>query len=190
MALSELRKQELLKEVENFCNKLELYRGMVVNGLNKGEMTKPQWQKFYNFRIELLQLYGQLKEVIEECATSTVTFRNAEHDVFLLALSHEKIQKFTFEALQLAIARVNIVVGKLRAKSLPKTLLDSTEMISPKAFVAHGGKTKALEKLCSFLEALRIKPILAEIEPTEGKRVSGLRGMWMNVWLMQIVQLY
>ena len=38
-----------------------------------------------------------------------------------------------------------------------------------KAFIAHGGKSAALNKLCSFLEALGVEPLVVEVEPSEGR---------------------
>jgi predicted nucleotide-binding protein len=38
-----------------------------------------------------------------------------------------------------------------------------------KAFIAHGGETAALNKLRSFLEALGVEPLVAEIQPSEGR---------------------
>jgi len=49
---------------------------------------------------------------------------------------------------------------------------EATTSSSPKAFVAHGGKTKALEKLKNFLNALGIDPLIAEEEPSEDRSVN------------------
>jgi predicted nucleotide-binding protein len=40
---------------------------------------------------------------------------------------------------------------------------------APKAFIAHGGKSAALNKLYSFLEALGVEPLVVEVEPSEGR---------------------
>lgn len=40
---------------------------------------------------------------------------------------------------------------------------------APKAFIAHGGKSAALNKLHSFLEALGVEPLVVEVEPSEGR---------------------
>ena len=44
---------------------------------------------------------------------------------------------------------------------------------APKVFIAHGGETKALEKLKSFLDALGIELLIAEEEPSEGRSANG-----------------
>ena len=40
---------------------------------------------------------------------------------------------------------------------------------SPKAFIAHGGGSAKLKKLCAFLEALGVEPLVAEVQPSEGR---------------------
>jgi predicted nucleotide-binding protein len=42
----------------------------------------------------------------------------------------------------------------------------------PKVFIAHGGKTEALAKLQTFMDALGITPLVAEEAPSEGRSVD------------------
>ncbi len=42
----------------------------------------------------------------------------------------------------------------------------------PKAFIAHGGDSPALRNLKNFLEALGVKPLVVEEQPSEGRSVS------------------
>lgn len=51
-----------------------------------------------------------------------------------------------------------------------KKSIESTK--KPKAFIAHGGKSPALTKLCDFLTALGIKPLVVEDEPSQGRSVG------------------
>jgi len=46
------------------------------------------------------------------------------------------------------------------------------ERISAKAFIAHGSKSQALEKLCRYLTALGIQPLVIEQEPYESRSVD------------------
>lgn len=46
------------------------------------------------------------------------------------------------------------------------------EVISPKAFIAHGPKSKPLEKLCRFLMTLGVQPTVIEEEPSEGRSID------------------
>jgi len=83
--------------------------------------------------------------------------------------------------LDTALTAVNMAIGRIERATLfvPLDLLEDRltssgkESIPPKVFIAHGGESKALEKLCNFLEALGIKPIVAEVEPSEGRLTEG-----------------
>ena len=44
---------------------------------------------------------------------------------------------------------------------------------APQVFIAHGGKSAALDRLCSFLEALGVQALVAEIQPSEGRLTEG-----------------
>ena len=46
------------------------------------------------------------------------------------------------------------------------------ERVSPKTFIAHGPKSKPLEKLCRFLITLGVQPIVIEEEPSEGRSID------------------
>lgn len=46
------------------------------------------------------------------------------------------------------------------------------EPSAPKAFIAHGGRSPARDKLSSFLNALGITPVFAEDEPSEGRSID------------------
>jgi predicted nucleotide-binding protein len=44
--------------------------------------------------------------------------------------------------------------------------------ISPKAFIAHGGRSGVLDKLCEFIEALGLEPLVVELLPSKGMSVD------------------
>ncbi len=46
------------------------------------------------------------------------------------------------------------------------------EGVSPKVFIAHGPKSKPLEKLCRFLITLGVQSIVIEEEPSEGRSID------------------
>ena len=43
---------------------------------------------------------------------------------------------------------------------------------APKAFIAHGGKSEVRDKLCQFLTALGVTPLIVEEQPSEGRSVG------------------
>ncbi len=51
-------------------------------------------------------------------------------------------------------------------------ILSKEEVISPKAFIAHGPESQALDKLCRYLAALGIQPLVIEQEPYESRSVN------------------
>lgn len=49
----------------------------------------------------------------------------------------------------------------------------STEVVAfPKAFIAHGGKSVALDKLCRFLKALGVEAFIVEEQPSKSKTLD------------------
>lgn len=68
-----------------------------------------------------------------------------------------------------AKAALRAMVSEIENFGPPET----QEIITaPKAFIAHGGETKALEKLKSFLDALGIEPSIAEEQASEDRSVD------------------
>ena len=47
------------------------------------------------------------------------------------------------------------------------------------AFIAHGGQSEALNKLCEFLDVLGVKPVVAERMPSEGRSVNENVEHWL-----------
>jgi predicted nucleotide-binding protein len=57
----------------------------------------------------------------------------------------------------------------------PSRLADESNSVGsdiPKAFIAHGGKSATLEKLCEFIRALGIDPLVVELLPSKGMSVD------------------
>jgi len=61
------------------------------------------------------------------------------------------------------------ILQKYQTLGIPPPPLPTGHEVSPKAFIAHGGKSASLNKLCSFLEALGVEPLVVEVEPSEGR---------------------
>lgn len=60
------------------------------------------------------------------------------------------------------------IIWQLRTFGTPYVSSEE-EGVSPKTFIAHGPKLKPLEKLCRFLIALGVQPLVIEEEPSEGR---------------------
>lgn len=63
---------------------------------------------------------------------------------------------------------VSEAVGLLEVEAGSTPLKLNSPLLLPKAFIAHCGTTKALDRLCEFLRALGVEPIVVEQRPSEG----------------------
>ena len=74
-----------------------------------------------------------------------------------------------FEAL-LGLQASELVVSRSPGRSMAKVeTAGGTIMGRPKAFIAHGGQSGRLRKLCDFLKALGVEPVVAEWSASEGR---------------------
>jgi len=65
------------------------------------------------------------------------------------------------------------VIWELEMFGLPDSLLEAEiGKEAPKVFVAHGGKSTALDKLCRFLKALGVEALVVEEQPSKSKAVD------------------
>ena len=65
------------------------------------------------------------------------------------------------------------VIWELEMFGLPDSLLEAEiGKEAPKVFVAHGGESIARAKLCEFLDALEVVPVIADKEPSENRSVN------------------
>jgi len=173
---SEETEKKLVDKLEGFHKNLLEYWKLCITLYNAksemGEYPAKEWGKFQTLRQDLLDLYGGLREEIEKYGgPATVRLQsNVERNAFGLALGHMYPSKETFTALDGCTSVVRLAIGKL--KSLTPEIVE-TEGIgakqSPKAFIAHGGKSARLSKLCDFLGALGVEPVVAEWSASEGR---------------------
>ncbi len=70
-----------------------------------------------------------------------------------------------------AKAALNAILSEIEEFGLPETQ-EATTSSKPQVFIAHGGETKALEKLKSFLDALGIEPLIVEEQASEDRSVD------------------
>ncbi len=91
----------------------------------------------------------------------------------------------TFDILETKLERLKAVLDSISSDLAYSELQESTSegtalgtqgidkaaraMAPPKAFIAHGGKTTARDKLESFLTALGVIPTIVEDQPSEGR---------------------
>ena len=57
-------------------------------------------------------------------------------------------------------------------ETLGTTSVTKEYLQPPKAFIAHGGESPALDKLKRFLDALGVEPLVVEEQPSEGRSIA------------------
>jgi predicted nucleotide-binding protein len=67
---------------------------------------------------------------------------------------------------------VAVLMAILTTLNKEETHVEPPKLKPPAVFIAHGGKTEALEKLQVFIRALGIMPLIAEQEASEGRSVD------------------
>lgn len=77
-----------------------------------------------------------------------------------------RIPKDRHMAMKKAKAEIQAILFAIEEYGIPET---GEPASPPQVFIAHGGKTAALDKLCSFIEALGVEPLVVEVEPSEGR---------------------
>lgn len=82
----------------------------------------------------------------------------------------EQLREYRQKKILAARAEVEAVISEIEKFGLPEVQEASTSL--PRIFIAHGGKTMALDKLCDFIKALNLDPLIAEETPSEGRSVN------------------
>lgn len=164
------RKLTLIGRLKDLEDKLIEYRNLANDMLRIG-YTDKLWQDFQELRRELQILYGGLESTIKEYGGPAVGFKSGrEIQAFAFSLAPAKPDSDTLITLDIATHAIRMAIGKLKSgkESCPKGLgVNVAE--TPEIFVAHGGQSACLRRLCDFLEALGVKPIVAEWNASEGR---------------------
>ena len=175
----------ITRGLETFFEELKTYRSSRVLQYNN-KITRKQEDELYVLREKLLNDMGRFRGRITELMGKdriTVTPQKGEeysYDMWFRGLGM-KFDAHAVRALNTCIDVTNAAIGKLKSdienglRDEQGNLLKRPPTIDtepPKAFIAHEGMTKALEKVNSFLDATRIKYLIAEIEPSDGRTVE------------------
>lgn len=173
MALSELQRERLLLELKDFHHRLGSYSDLIQAEKAGSPADRDEIARL---GLDLQRKYGSLKEVIREYGGVGIVLLEGgtyKCDVFLEMFSYRTLSR---EALYLvmsaAIATVGMAIGKLENLGLCESPEDGYPLAPPRAFIAHGGQSKALEKLRSFLGALGIDPLVVEDQASEDRSAN------------------
>lgn len=163
-------------DLKEFYKKLVRYQNRQRRRL-KGDFSEAQDRSLNALRLELQREHGRLRDSISKYGGEAVLpILGREYEVFSLALSSLNMHRNEFTALDGAISLVNRAIGKLEAEGesweVEETRTTKTKKEPLKAFIAHEGMTRALQKVKDFLDALGVKYLIAEIEPSDGRVVE------------------
>ena len=127
-------------------------------------------------REELVRKSGALKDKIIKLTDQQYFTQNlSQYDMWIAAFN--PLMNVQNTALVFCINATNEAIGKLEAEGeswgVEKVRTTKTRKEPLKAFIAHEGMTRALQKVKDFLDALGVKYLIAEIEPSDGRVVEG-----------------
>lgn len=142
---------------------------VVTRGSNELEQLVPQIE---SLRQGLVRQKGWAKRRVLELTGKppiAVAF-GVQFDAWDRALEKSRDAPLKGWALEYVGDAVTEAIGILEAgATLPEP---KAPTVPPKAFIAHGGMTRALQRLCEFVRALGVDPIVVELQPSEGRSVN------------------
>lgn len=171
---------DIQEELRTLCDELDEYYVYSLRSAIGGDkkLTGAESKRARELHDSIAARIGALKDVI----TSASGIPQAgQEDVWILALSYSPNSRtvaslnVVIQATKLALGSVesdikmgrrHVQTGKLIAES------GATKSEPPKAFIVHGGETRARNKLQRFLLALGVQPLIIEEEPKEGRSVD------------------
>jgi len=168
------------KELELFLNDLWEYAGYGKKIADGGQLSKEENKRAVELNQIACNKSGSLGPLITELTgISTVDVHRKDYDMWLTGLQIP-INKLVFNGLMYCIQVVNRAVGRLtddirmgiRDENGEISCKSDNANVPPKVFIAHGGKSGTLDKLCEFLEALGLEPQVVELLPSQGLSVD------------------
>jgi len=174
-------KDDLIKELWNFKSSVNEYVWLCASLTSEmqksGEYPKADLSTWQKHQKELQILYGKLEHIIVAISGRTIEelpFEKALSTGTLLDMDSAKQYCMdSMDMIPVLIGKVELLSDNQCRKLINKSDAEILIEHVPKVFIAHGGESKALEKLCNFLKALGIEPVVAEVEPSGGRLTEG-----------------
>jgi len=173
-------KDDLIKELWNFKSSVNEYVWLCAELTSEkqksGEYPKDDLSTWLKHQKELQILYGKLEHIIVAISGKTIEelpFEKALSTGTLLDMNSAK--QFCMDSMDMIpvlIGKVELLSDNQCRKLINKSDAEILIEHVPTAFIAHGGESEALDKLQSFLQALGVKPIVAELEPSGGRWIE------------------
>jgi predicted nucleotide-binding protein len=165
------KQQLLIQELKEFYTQLREFRYAVEKLHTTRRDTGSAERQRESIREELVRKSGKLKPIVVHLTGKQYGQQfNESFDLWTEALgagSSAPLQRWSLGAL---MDSANEAIGRLEAEpELEKLFKMTPPFESPKAFIAHGGKSAARDKLEDFLTALGVTPIVVEEQPSQGR---------------------
>jgi predicted nucleotide-binding protein len=169
--MNEAEKQKTIGELKAFYKELKSYKRLLDP---ERKLSEPQKRYRESLREKLVRKIGKLKEtIIQLTGKQFYTQFGSPREFWAEGLSSSGYLPAILTSLGFCIDVTNEAIGKL--ESTPLDELEPQEVgikEPPKAFIAHKGETKSLDKLKDFLDALGVQYLIAEVEPSDGRLVE------------------
>jgi len=172
----------IVDELENFRSKLLVYHGYRKRQIENQEIIEgKELDDFTAIYKEIGVNAGKYAPLIKEfTGLETIHTSAGPQDIWNWAFSFQA-NSLVLNALDNCIQATGRVIGKLKddikkgvrdeqGNSIRKSSTVPAE--PPKAFIVHGGKSQARDKLYRFLTALGAIPLIIDEEPREGRSVN------------------
>jgi len=165
------KQQLLIQDLKEFHAQLRTLRGLVEKVYIEQRDTGSAERQRESIREELVRKSGKFKPIVVRLTGNQYGQQfNQVFDIWTEALGSDPYPPTRRWSLRALMDNVNEAIGRLEADpELEELFKIAPSFVSPKAFIAHGGKSAIRDKLESFLMALGVTPIIVEEQPSEGR---------------------
>jgi len=167
MSLSEVEKQQLIAELDQFHHGFVRYKTLVLaqkRVIEKIDYADVSENEFKTLSSELQRKYGRLKAVIEEYGGSTEVLLMGGHykcEAFTSAFSYTPFSEGALiDVMDTAIAAINIAIGNLQSLTLPE--IGQVQAGAQEALFPSGKPYDAYKAIMDILTRAKKKLIIVD----------------------------
>lgn len=132
-----------------------------------------------DFPLWKAKMYDVLKAAFGE---DSHEYKDFDHAVISYAYvgTEESFRKEYVEHLTKYEIALKKIIQRYELIGIPGKPALQVDRQPSKAFIAHGGKSAALSKLCNFLNALGVEPLVVEVRASEGRLTESQVDKYLN----------
>lgn len=167
--MDKVEKTQIVKDLEKLIKEFRSYKRLKQNK----SLTKNQEGYMHSLLGTLQRKIGTYKELIVGLTGNQwMKEMNDTYDFWTEALRSGGFKPRIYVSIDACIQTINEVIGKLEKTPLVELEPQKNNVVLfPKAFIAHGGETPALDKLKKYLIALGVEPLIVEEQPSENRSI-------------------